>query len=257
MREKLFEMGMPVKKDHLQCIDGLKGIGIFVVAFIGHYQHFAPQEGSPFQEVFALSYAIGWSMVDLFFMLSGFGMMMGYGKSVFNKEVSFIDFFLKRLRRLYPLFILTTMIVFALELIYRHRAAENFVYSNFDIYHVLQNMLCLHYGILGTEYSLNAPAWCVPVCLLCYCIFYYMAAGSKEWHLVLYKFLLSAILGVALVASEVSLPILNNAIGRGIADFSIGALLWFAYDKREDFKSRRPGYGCLLFFADCLSRVKI
>ena len=139
------------KRERITSIDGLKGIGAFVVAFIWHYQHFSPQEGSPFENIFKISYVYGWSMVDLFFMLSGVGMMIGYGKRVHDKEISFKDFFLKRLGRLYPLFIFSTIIVLVLEFIYRHKVGETFIYSNFDIYHVLQNMLFLQYGVLGGE----------------------------------------------------------------------------------------------------------
>ena len=95
------------------------------MAFVWHYQHFKPQNGSPFDMLFKVSYVMGWSMVDLFFMLSGFGMMIGYGKRVFEKNISFKCYFIKRLKRLYPLFIFTTALVFFLELIYRHKIGEN------------------------------------------------------------------------------------------------------------------------------------
>ena len=83
---------MSNETQHLDCLDGLKGIGAFIVAFIWHYQHFSPQNGQPFGKIFGLSYAIGWSMVDLFFILSGFVMMLGYGEKIINKKISFKDY---------------------------------------------------------------------------------------------------------------------------------------------------------------------
>ena len=237
----------PNRREHLTCLDGLKGIGAFIVAFIWHYQHFGPQEGSPFDTLFKISYMYGWSMVDLFFMLSGVGMMIGYGKRVHDKEISFKDFILRRLSKLYPLFIVSTIIVFVLEFIYRHKVGATFVYPNYDIYHVIQNMLFLQNGILGTEFSFNAPSWCIPIFLLCYCMFYFVISRTKEHQSIVYKFLFTAIIGAALIASGLGYPILNSAVGRGVAGFSIGVLIAFVYEKRESFKSLRLGICCLLF----------
>ena len=60
------------KKLHLGAIDGMKGIGACIIAFFWHYQHFKPQDGSPFFSAFPMSYKYGSFMVELFFMLSGF-----------------------------------------------------------------------------------------------------------------------------------------------------------------------------------------
>ena len=237
----------PEKKEHLSCIDALKGIGACIVAFVWHYQHFAPQEGSPFHALFALSYKFGWSMVDLFFLLSGVGLMLGYGSRVFNAEISFKDFFLKRLKRLYPLFLITTALVFVLEFIYRHKVGQTFVYPNFDINHAIQNLLLVHYGILGQEFSFNGPSWCIPICLVCYCLFYFMLSKAKSQQQIFPLFSLTAVLGTALIASGLSLPLFNVAVGRGVASFSIGVLLSFAYEKRTAFKSVKLGYCCLFF----------
>ena len=237
----------PNRKEHLACIDGLKGIGVFIVAFIWHYQHFGPQEGSPFGALFKVSYIYGWSMVDLFFMLSGVGMMLGYGKRVFDKAISFKDFILKRLSKLYPLFIITTILVLVLEFVYRQKVGETFVYPNYDISHAIQNILFLQYGVLGTEYSYNAPSWCIPICILCYCMLYFMISRSKEHQSIIYKFLFTAVIGSALIASGLGYPILNTAVGRGIAGFSIGVLLTFIYEKRDSFKSFKLGMCCLIF----------
>jgi peptidoglycan/LPS O-acetylase OafA/YrhL len=186
-------------------------------------------------------------MVDLFFMLSGVGMMIGYGKRVHDKEISFKDFILRRLSKLYPLFIISTIIVFVLEFIYRHKVGETFIYPNYDIYHAIQNMLFLQYGILGAEFSFNAPSWCIPICLLCYCMFYFVIIRTKEYQSIIYKFLFTAVTGAALIASGLGYPILNSAVGRGVASFSIGVLITFVFEKRESFKSKKLGICCLIF----------
>ncbi len=186
-------------------------------------------------------------MVDLFFIISGFGMMLGYGDKVFDRKILFKDFFLKRLKKLYPLFIFSTVIVFILELVYRHKVGETFIYPNFDIYHVIQNMLFLQAGILGTEFSLNAPSWCIPICLFCYCMFYYIISRVTEKLHILYSFCVAGICGLALVASGISFPLFNGQIGRGVSGFSVGVILYFVYLSRVKFNSMKVGYCSLIF----------
>ena len=87
------------KEGRLTAIDGMKGIGACIIAFFWHYQHFKPQNGSPFFSVFPVSYKNGFLMVGLFFMLSGFGMMLGYSERVTGHLISFREFIVKRLKR--------------------------------------------------------------------------------------------------------------------------------------------------------------
>ena len=59
------------QSQHLYGIDGLKGIGACIVAFAWHYQHFKPQNGSPFYDFITFSYKYGWCMVELFLFPRG------------------------------------------------------------------------------------------------------------------------------------------------------------------------------------------
>ena len=83
-----------------KCLNSLKGFAACIVAFVWHYQHFAPQAGSPLYSLFTVSYQYGWLMVELFFVLSGFGMMLGYGEKVISHAISFKDYMIKRLKKL-------------------------------------------------------------------------------------------------------------------------------------------------------------
>ncbi len=46
-------------------------------------------QASPLYSIFQLSYDVGWIMVELFFMLSGLGMMIGYKKKISEEKLSF------------------------------------------------------------------------------------------------------------------------------------------------------------------------
>lgn len=82
---------------------------------------------------------------------------------------------------------------------------------------------------------------------MCYCLFYAVLSKAKTQQQIVCRFALTALAGSALIASGLSLPVFNVAIGRGVASFSIGVLLSFAYEKRTAFKSVKLGYCCLFF----------
>lgn len=71
------------------CLDSIKGGAACIIAFGYHYRHFRPQDVSPFYNIIPVSYDYGWLMVELFFMLSGFGMMLGYSDKILKHVISF------------------------------------------------------------------------------------------------------------------------------------------------------------------------
>ena len=78
-------------------LDGLRGIAI-VLVLISHYFNYIP--GAEW----------GWVGVDLFFVLSGF---LIAEKISSNKAQSVSIFYKKRINRIFPLYFLCTLIVFA------------------------------------------------------------------------------------------------------------------------------------------------
>ena len=85
------------ENNHINGIDGLKGIGAIIIAFFWHYQHFTQYDvrKAPLYSIFFVSHTYGYLMVELFFVLSGFGMMVGYADRVYQKEISFKTLFLR------------------------------------------------------------------------------------------------------------------------------------------------------------------
>lgn len=165
--------------NRLYSIDGLKGVSACIIAFCWHYQHFSPQEGFPFYRLFELFYLYGYLMVEVFFMLSGFGMALGYEKKIQNDSLSFTEYMLKRLKRLFPLMLITLIITTIFQYIYFQKTAVTFQYPDFDVYHFLLNLFGLQSGILELEYSFNAPSWCISILLCCYAVFFF-AAGKRQ-----------------------------------------------------------------------------
>lgn len=173
---------MKDKDSWVKSIDGLKGICAFLIAFVWHYQHFVPLNAVPFYPLLRVSSDYGMLYVEYFFLLSGFGMMHGYGKRVTGREISFCAFMGRRIGKIYPLFLLTTGIVVLLQTIVLRKTGSTFVYQNHDLYHLVLNVLLLQNGIFETGWSMNSPSWTISVLMPLYILFYavnVMMSGSK------------------------------------------------------------------------------
>lgn len=207
-------------------LNALRGIGACVIAFVWHYQHFGPQDGSPFYSLWPLFYQYGYAVVELFFMLSGFGMVRGYEVSILEDKISFTEYIKRRFKRLFPLSWITLGVITVLQLIYKSKMGTTFVYSGFDLYHFVLNLLGMQSGILGADVSFNGPAWCISVCIFCYILFYIIVKNqAKLGRELLWLYLGIGISGCALQASGICVPIFNPYIARGVSCFFIGAFL--------------------------------
>ncbi len=230
----------------LESIDGLKGICAFLIAFVWHYQHFVPLNTVPFYPLFRISSDFGLFYVEYFFLLSGFGMMYGYGRRVTGREISFYAFMGRRIRKIYPLFLLTTGIVAVLQALILRKTGSTFVYPNHDLYHLVLNLLLLQNGILETGWSMNSPSWTISVLMPLYVLFYAVNYFSRNQRRIYCFFGGCALLGCVVILSRENLPVLNPLMGRGLSCFSIGVLLYGIYERRDRFESRKVGYMLML-----------
>ena len=83
----------------ITAFDGLRGLGACAIAFFCHYEHFEPEK-SPLKAVFPVAYTNGWLAVEMFCMLSGFVMMLGWYDRIREDRVSFSEYMGKRLYRI-------------------------------------------------------------------------------------------------------------------------------------------------------------
>ena len=232
---------MEENRIQLSFIDGLKGVSACLIAFVWHYQHFLPIDAAPFRNVFFVCYHYGDHIVELFFMLSGFGMMLGYSQKIFSQSISFPQYIKKRIIKLYPLFLISTFIVYILQLFIHHRIGEYFVYKNYDVYHLVLNILLLQNGALETEWSFNSPSWVISVLMLLYCLFYFVCYIAKNDRKTYYFFAVFALIGGAIIIKGDAYPLINSLVGRGLSCFSIGVLLHLIFQKKICFNSKLFG----------------
>ena len=238
---------MDNSNDRMLFIDGLKGLSACVIAFVWHYQHFISTDLAPFRSIFKVSYAHGNRLVELFFLLSGFGMMLGYGEKVLCHKISFPQYMKKKILKIYPLFLLSTVLVLVLQQLIYQRAGEYFVYQNNDLYHLVLNLLMLQNGALETKWSFNSPSWFVSVLMLLYILFFFICYYAKKSRAVYYVFACGVIIGMIFTINNNNLPILNEQMGRGLSCFSMGVVMHGILKMKDKYQAERIGYFFLAF----------
>lgn len=161
-------------------LDVLRGLAALAVVF-WHWQHFfyigdSPKgiifDRQPFYDYLTILYKHGDSAVELFFCISGFIFYWLYSELIYKKEITAREFAINRISRLYPLYILTFIAVFSLQVIYRDSHGSYFVYQQNDLYHAILNILMIPAWGFESGWSFNAPVWSVSIEMMLYGIFF-------------------------------------------------------------------------------------
>ncbi len=212
--------------------DSSKLSGLEIIRFISaiavlvwHYQHFyyvASQpvgfvrEDQPFYAALRLFYDYGFSGVQVFWCVSGYIFFWKYGASIHRKELDFRKFFLFRFSRLYPLHLVTLMLVWAMQGIYFSTHQSYFVYTDNDLNHfMLQLFMASDWGFQN-GYSFNGPIWSISLEILVYLLFFLTVRTFGPSPLV--SLVLVAVGGAAVV-TKVAHPVFGC-----IASFYLGGL---------------------------------
>lgn len=144
-----------IKNDYYDTVDFILGLGAVVILiwlyhhfyFLGPY--FGPENGMPSwdferQPFFAqldLIYTKGYWAVQFFWMLSGFVFAHAY----LNRTVSFRQFFILRLSRLYPLYFLTLLVISFLQFLSYQVLGYFQILETNDFYHFLLNLFFIQH----------------------------------------------------------------------------------------------------------------
>ncbi len=203
-------------------IDGMRGIAALLLAFGFHqFQLLGEIRTGPFNGVPVLGWLhdYGWTMVDLFFVVSGFVFSHVYLRDgAMRPDVGLGSFAKARFARLYPLHLATLLIIVAILAAGTPMGAEG---KPNDIWHFVLNLLMLQHSGLNEGMSFNGPTWSVSVEIFCYIAFYIAAVAGRSF---LPVFALCAVLTGALIA-DYSNPTAFY-LGRGFAGFFAGYFLW-------------------------------
>ncbi len=208
-------------------VDKLLGIELLrficsLSVLIWHYQHFfyvkniAPliTSNQPFYALLSVFYTQGSHGVETFWCISGFIFFYKYKDALVKKNIDGQTFFILRFSRLYPLHILTCVLVGLLQVLYTHIFKSSFVYSPNDWSH----FLC-HVGMISrTARTFNGPIWSVLVEVLVYALFFMLLTYIKK---PLWTTLCTPILVVFILCMGIHHPILSC-----ICYFYIGGIIY-------------------------------
>lgn len=212
-------------KKRLIVLDSLRGIAVIGIAFFWHFRHFGLTGGnvslSPYYVQFSWVYQSGWNLVHLFFVISGFVSMYVYSQNILQNNISFGNFFIRRLSRLYPLHVITLVLTSVLQIARTFIGLSPFVFSTNDAYHFFVNMFLLHGGMIEQALSFNAPSWTVSTEIVVSVIFFFILFKTTLRYAF---FLIMLMLGLFIVKHDVDLPFFNGYMAQGLISFFLGCL---------------------------------
>lgn len=213
-------------------IDAVRGLGAFAVV-VWHWQHMLLAPGpkhtwppaggidraiEPFYPLLRTFYKYGFWAVDLFFVISGFIFFLLYRDSIAGGRTPARDFFFLRLSRLWPLHVITLVIVAVLQYFFWTRTQQTFVYFHNDVPHFIANFFLINAPV----YSFNGPTWALTVEAVLYALFWPLVRAGvlKHWPVTL--LLAGAGLWMLLTPGW-------GVWGRGVAGFFVGGLACAVY----------------------------
>jgi peptidoglycan/LPS O-acetylase OafA/YrhL len=214
------------------------GLTYFIVLF--HWQHFfydgAAQSADfdrwsqPYYSAIKPLYEQGIYAVDFFFSISGFIFFWLYGESIRSGKTSAYKYTVYRFSRLYPLHLLTLLLVLVLQRIALAETGQYVIYAENDWYHFLLNIFFMNGWGLQHGFSFNGPAWSISVEVLMYLIFFFVAYIGQANSLILAASI--ALIGFY-IKEHVSLM-----IGTGFHSFFVGGVAYILYTKLLRFNMK-------------------
>jgi len=205
-----------------------------ICVVLQHYQHFYSitpnvyQDNflriqQPFYEIIKPFYQFGSVAVQFFFILSGFIFFFMYKDMIFSKSISFKNFIILRLSRLYPLHLLTLFAMLFLQLLYNYLNDSYFIYEGNNFKNFVLNFLLIHQWGFATQWSFNNPSWSISVEFLLYLVFFFVSLiGIKN----LFHSLL--LLMIVLIFFIIIQPKATDLM-TGFVCFYIGGVTYFIY----------------------------
>src|ERR1700722_12629718 len=121
--------------------------------------------------------------VWVFWCISGFIFFWKYRDPIAEHSIGGWKFFTLRFSRLYPLHLVTLLIVALLQTLYFDLRGYFFVYQNNDLPHFLMQLFMASDWSIVRGDSFNGPIWSVSVEVLVYFLFFLMLRVTRSWLL--------------------------------------------------------------------------
>lgn len=139
----------------------------------------------PFKEPLAVVYKHGDFAVRIFWMISGIVFAAFYWRPLREQSITVGAFLFRRFSRLYPLHLLTLVLMAVLQNVYRSNFGDWFIYPNNDVLRFLLHLVMMNYWNSRFGFSFNGPFWSVSVEVFVYVAFALLAyanpLANKRW----------------------------------------------------------------------------
>lgn len=177
----------------------------------------------------------------LFFLISGFLMAYFYRERISKKEITFSKFIVKKLIKLYPLFLISNVVCMFVAI------GDDGIQA-FDINRFISMIFIANGGTLEYFEFYNFPAWFAGVVLWCYVVYFFVAYHTKENNTFYYSLLvLLVILGYVALGHSFNIPFFYDLTGKGYQNFFMGCILADVYKSLKN--NKKIEYGALIALA--------
>lgn len=178
-------------------VSNLKGLDILrfilsIAVVVYHYQHFFYPliananldqviTEQPFFYPLKYIYTYGYHAVPVFWLISGIVFFKVYKEPIYKKRISFGKYMINRLSRLYPLHLITLLLVAGLQYLMFEEYQKYFVYPVNTTQTFFQNLLFIQsWG--DNMFSFNGPSWSVSIEVFVYIFFFLVCVSSFLRH---------------------------------------------------------------------------
>lgn len=208
--------GFRMKPNRFDSLSGLKGLFCLIIVFFHTLPHTPLINRIPLTSII---WNYGGMIGNYFFFLSS-GLLLSYGyrHRIGSKTITFKDFLIKRLIKLYPLYLLTNLVSLVCNTIQFGPSAINIKQIVFTI--LLQNG-----GGLETVHPYNGPSWFVSALLVCYIVFFFIAYHARNTTQYYCMIAFSVICGYSILSGRWVNPIAFAHHGDSLFCFFIGCAL--------------------------------
>jgi peptidoglycan/LPS O-acetylase OafA/YrhL len=217
-----------------------------LLVMIWHFLRFAPPGIEP---VSAGLYRL-MPLMEMFFMISGFLIMLRYGEVLGREQHGYRNFIVRRLARFYPLYLITLVFFVAVALAVQWGYVHTDDPGRYDFATLPANILLLQAWGLTHELTFNYVAWCMSAEWFCYLALPIIVLAFRWYGLPGLLVLALATIGLLELATHHRLIPFDswleaNTWGayRAFADFVLGAFVAMAVrDSRWRLTSHAPGW---------------
>lgn len=216
-----------MNKANLGFINLYKFIGAIIIACFLHYRVLLLemfQDSYPEANgllTFLMSDSSNY-IVELFFMLSGLLFAYTYKERIELQKLTFADFFDKRLKRLMPLTITTTVVMFFFRVFLEKITGLEFYPGSVSINELINSMVLVNSTLCNVR--INPSGWYIAKLLVCYIVAYFLARQHRNLGKI--TFMIPIVLGVIIRNTGIDYPFLELHMSRAYIAFFLGIILY-------------------------------